>query len=76
MNTTAGLTLHLKSQKKCPVHGVHLMVQGMMGDNILSGFWRKSLKLCLGSAGNGQMASFFVHNLSCHRDPVSHLLAM
>jgi len=24
MNETAGLTLHLKSQKKCPVHGVHL----------------------------------------------------
>jgi len=24
MNTTAGLTLHLKSQKKCPVHRVHL----------------------------------------------------
>jgi len=24
MNQTAGLTLHLKSQEKCPVNGVHL----------------------------------------------------
>ncbi len=25
MNKTAGLTLHLKSQKKCPDYGVHLI---------------------------------------------------
>jgi len=36
----------------------------------------KGAGINLGTAGNGQMASFFVHNLSCHRDPVSHLLAM
>jgi len=27
MNQTAGLTLHLKSQEKCPVNGVHLVMR-------------------------------------------------